>query len=95
MTITIMRRIIINNYKFTEMDMKKLFGTFICAVLLSSCTTTGEDFTDELPTELEVSVGCITSDGFSRAVTEDADADAVSKVQIYVFRKNGDLDAYK
>ena len=26
------------------------------------------------------------SDGFSRAVTEDADA--VSKVQIYVFRKN-------
>ena len=73
-----MKSIIINNYIFTEMDMKKLFGAFICAVLLSSCTTAGENFTDELPTELEVSVGCITSDGFSRAVTEDADA--VSKV---------------
>ena len=89
------RNIIINNYIFTEMDMKKLFGAFICAVLLSSCTTAGENFIDELPTELEVSVGCITSDGFSRAVTDGSVGESVAKVQIYVFRENGDLDAYK
>ena len=77
------------------MNIKKLFGTFVCAVLLSACTSEGENFSEEFPAEIEVSVGCITSDGFTRAITDSSVDNSVSKVQIYVFRENGDLDAYK
>ncbi len=77
------------------MGIKNLFGAAICAVLLSACTTAGEEFTDQMPTELEVSVGCITADGFTRTITDGSVDEVVSKVQIYVFRENGDLDAYK
>lgn len=77
------------------MDVKKLVGTFACAILLTACTSEGEKFIEEFPAEIEVSVGCITSDGFARAVTDSSVDNSVSKVQIYVFRENGDLDAYK
>ena len=76
------------------MDIKKLFGAFVCTVFLSACTSEGEKFIEEFPAEIEVSVGCITSDG-TRTVTDGGVDKAVSKVQIYVFRENGDLDAYK
>ena len=77
------------------MNITKIITLLFLSTLLFGCSSEGESLSTDFTKKIEVSVECIGTEGLSRAITDGAVGEVVSKVQLFVFRENGELDAYK
>ena len=77
------------------MNITKFITLLSFTPLLFGCSSESEKLSTDFSEKIEVSVECTAAEGFTRAITSDGLGEVVSNVQLYVFRENGDLDAYK